>query len=78
MWDQILKMQGRRRSPMIFEHAFQNHSISQKFKVKYLIMLSALKTKMVNRLVPTDRKGDPGQRNKKLLEMVHYYASPRH
>ena len=77
MWDQIFKMQGRRRMPMIFEHAFQNLSISQKFKVKYLIMFSALKTKMVNRLVPTDRKGDPGQRNKKLLEMVHYYASPR-
>ena len=78
MRDQILKMQGRRRTPMIFEHAFQSITISQKFKVRYLLLLSSLKSKMINRLVPTGKKADPGQRNNKLLEMVHFYASSRH
>ena len=76
--NQILKMKGKCRSPMIFEHAFQSMTISQKFKVRYLLTCNALKTMMINRFVPTGRKVDPGQRNNKLLEMLHFYASSRH
>jgi hypothetical protein len=71
-------MKGKRRSPIIFEHAFQSMTILQKFKVRYLLTCNALKTMMINRFVPTGRNVDPGQRNNKLLEMLHFYASSRH
>ena len=77
MKDQILRMQEKRRPQITFQHAFQSLTISQKFKVRHLLSCSALKTFLVNRLVPTGKKRDPTQANEKLLQMVHYYASPR-
>lgn len=78
MQDQILKMQERRRKPLIFEHDFQSITISQNFKVRYLLLLSSLKSKMINRLVPTGKKADPGERNNRLLELMNFYASPKY
>jgi hypothetical protein len=77
MLDQILRMQGKRRPQITFQHAFQSLTISQKFKVRYALTFSALKTILVNRLVPTGKERDPTQANEKLLELVHFYASPR-
>jgi hypothetical protein len=77
MLDQILRMKGKRRPQITFQHAFQSLTISQKFKVRYALTFSALKTLLVNRLVPTGKERDPTQANEKLLELVHFYASPR-
>jgi hypothetical protein len=74
--DQILRMHQRTRVPMTFQHSLQGLTISQKFKVRHLLTCSALKTKLVNRLVPTGQKHDPSQANNKLLQMVRFYASP--
>lgn len=77
MTDQILRMKGKRRPQIAFQHAFQSLTISHKFKVRYVLTDSALKTVLVNRLVPTGKERDPTQANNRLLQMVHYYASPR-
>ena len=76
MMDQILKLQERTRPKIAFQHAFQSLAISKKFKVRYLLTFSALKTVLINRLVPTGKKRDPTKANNKLLQMVHIYASP--
>jgi hypothetical protein len=78
MQDQILKMQERRRKPLIFRHDFQSITISQNFKVRYLLLLSSLKSTIINRLVPTGKKADPGERNNRLLELMNFYASPKY
>jgi hypothetical protein len=77
MQDQILRMKEKRRSQITFQHAFQSLTISQKFKVRHLLSCSSLKTFLVNRLVPTGKERDPSRANNKLLELVHFYASPR-
>lgn len=76
MQDQILRMQEKMRPQITFPHAFQSLTISQKFKVS-LLSCNALKTFLVNRLVPTGKERDPTRANNKLLELVHFYASPR-
>ena len=77
MRDQILRMQEKKRPQITFPHDFQSLAISQKFKVRHLITSSALKTFLVNRLVPTGKERDPTQANNRLLELVHFYASSR-
>jgi hypothetical protein len=77
MQNQILQMQQRTRVPLMLQHAIYSITTSQKFKVRYLFTGSALKTMLINRLVPTGKDRDPTQANNRLLQMVHYYASPR-
>jgi hypothetical protein len=77
MLDQILRMQEKKRPQITFQHAFQSLTISQKFKVRYVLTFSALKTFLVNCLVPTGKERDPTQANNKLLQIMHFYASPR-
>jgi hypothetical protein len=74
MQNQILQMQQRTRFPLMFQHAFQTLTISQKFKVRHLLTKCALKNMLIDRLVPTGKKRDPSQANNKLLQMLHFYA----
>jgi hypothetical protein len=74
MQNQILQMQQRTRFPLIFQHAFQTLTISQKFKVRHLLTRCSLKNMLIDRLVPTGKKRDPSQANNKLLQMLHFYA----
>ena len=77
MQNQILQMQQRTRVPLMLQHAIYSITTSQKFKVIHLLTCSALKTMMINRLVPTGQEHDPEKSNNKLLQMMQYYASPR-
>jgi hypothetical protein len=76
MQDQILRMHQQTRARMMFQHAFQSLTISQKFKVRYLLTCGALKNTLINRLVPTGTKRDPSQVNNKLSQMVQFYTAP--
>jgi len=77
MQNQILQMKQRTRVPLMLQHAIYSITTSQKFKVRHLLTYSALKTMLVNRLVPTGKERDLTQANDKLLEMVLFYASPK-
>jgi hypothetical protein len=77
MQNQILQMKQRTQVPLMLQHAIYSITTSQKFKVRHLLTCSALKTMLVNRLVPTGKRHDPTQANDKLLKMVHFYASPK-
>jgi hypothetical protein len=77
MQNQILQMKQRTQVPLMLQHAIYSITISQKFKVRHGLTCSALKTILVNRLVPTGKRHDPIQANDKLLEMVLFYASPK-
>jgi hypothetical protein len=74
MWNQILHMHQRVQTPMIFKY-LKSLTISQRFKVRYALF--GLKFMLVDRLVPTGRKRDPTQSNRKLHKMLHIYAAPR-
>lgn len=76
MQNQILQMQQRTRVPLMLQHAIYSITTSQTFKVRHLFTCNALRTMMINRLVPTGQESDPSQANNKLLQMVQYYASP--
>jgi hypothetical protein len=77
MQNQILQMKQRTQVPLMLQHAIYSITTSQKFKVRHHLTYSALKNMLVNRLVPTGKRHDPTQANDKLLEMVHFYASPK-
>jgi hypothetical protein len=76
MKNQILRMHQHTRARMMFQYPLHSLTISQKFKVTYLLTYGALMAMLVDRLVPTDTKRDPSQANNKLSKMVHFYASP--
>ena len=74
MWNQILHMHQRIQTPMIFKY-LRSLTISQRFKVRYALF--GLKFMLIDRLVPTGRKRNPTQSNRKLHKLLHIYAAPR-